>query len=110
MSDRGAFTTEFIYCQKCFEAVRNVLLNIEQAHWISVNVLQREGKDAPIIAGYISSHHTSGELHYIEFDIIPELEEVICHTVRIAVLAEVGAEIFTAFPIEDKWGKKDNGK
>lgn len=45
MSERGSFCTEYVYCHKCFDACRKVLLG-------DVKYLNsQEIKELPIIAG-----------------------------------------------------------
>lgn len=91
MSQRGSFVTEYLYCAKCFEAVKHVLLEHDKSlcsvvvpHWNT----SKEGAELPIIAGKIG--HSFSAAHAMEFDLAPELARVICHPVRIAVLDDVG--------------------
>ena len=91
MSQRGSFVTEYIYCDKCFQAARGVLLardkdmcTVVVPHWNAAH----EGPEMPIIAGKMS--HSWSEAYSIEHEIGPELAKVICHPVRIAVLQEIG--------------------
>lgn len=99
MSERGSFVTEYVYCGKCFEACRSVLLGREK-YLCSTTIPSwspHEGR-LPIIAGKIGGLYGGEELHSFEFHLIPELEKFLCHTVRIAVLADEGERIFTARP------------
>lgn len=91
MSQRGSFVTEYIYCDKCFQAAKSVLLardkwlcSIVVPHWNP----EHEGPEMPIIAGKLG--HSWSEAHAMEYEIGPELAKVICHPVRIAVLQEIG--------------------
>lgn len=91
MSQRGSFVTEYIYCDKCFQAAKGVLLardkglcSVVVPHWNQ----EREGPEMPIIAGKLG--HNWSEAHAIEHEIGPELAKVICHPIRIAVLREIG--------------------
>lgn len=102
MSDRGSFVTEYIYCDKCFDAVRKVLIgnekylqSVEIPHW------DKGRTPLPIIAGKIGGLYSREELDTFRDRFIPAIEKLICHEVRIAVLAEDGEEIFTAVPIAD---------
>jgi len=97
MTERGSFVTEYIYCDKCFEAAKTVLLEKSKSlcstaipHW-GQNAI--EGDYLPIIAGKIS--HTWSESHFIENEIGPELAKVICHPMRIAVIRDGGGDADT---------------
>lgn len=89
MSERGSFITEYIYCKKCFEAVRIIL--VDHA-FMPVNIKEK------ILAGKVGGLHPGEEIEVFEAFIIPLIEEKICHPVRIAVLAEEGEKILTAVP------------
>lgn len=98
MSERGSFCTEYIYCEKCLDAAKRVLLRKEK-HLCSTAIHDWNGDgELPIIAGKIGGMHSGEELLKFELDLVPELEELICHELRIAVLADVGQNIFTAKP------------
>ena len=87
MSDRGSFVTDYVYCKKCFDVLRKVL--VSHGGWIDVSVLQRpDGSDVPIMAGKISGTGGGDELVRMEFDVKPFLDDCLCHVVRIAVLPE----------------------
>lgn len=92
MSERGSFVTEYIYCEKCFEVVRRILI----AHSIMPTTIR-----GTIIAGIIGGLHSGEELEIFECFLIPDIEKEICHPIRIAVLAEEGKKIFTAIPNAD---------
>lgn len=94
MSQRGSFVTEYIYCDKCFQAAKGVLLardkglcSVVVPHWNP----EHEGPEMPIIAGKLG--HTWSEAHAMEHEIGPELAKVICHPVRITVLEETRAGV-----------------
>lgn len=89
MSERGSFVTEYIYCKKCFEAVRMILI---------ANALMPANISGKILADRISGLYPGEEIEVFENSIIPLIEEKICHPVRIAVLAEDGEKILTAVP------------
>jgi len=89
MSNQGSFITEYMYCNKCFEAVKPILLGNEK--YICSRVLPGwDGDDhlLPIIAGKIGGLYHLEELHIFESGTIPEMEKVICHKITIAVIAE----------------------
>jgi len=99
MSEKGSFITEFIYCEKCLSGVSRVLLenekylnSIQIPHWV-------EGyKPLPIVAGKIGGLYPGEELFTFELEFIPKIKSLICHEVRIAVLAETGERIFKITP------------
>ena len=99
MSERGSFVTEFIHCNKCLDGIRKVLIgdrkylkSIEIPHW------GRGNEKLPIIAGKIGGLYGGEELHSFEFEFIPKIKKLICHEIRIAVLAETGERIFRITP------------
>lgn len=79
MSQRGSFVTEYIYCEKCLEAARNILLadSVE---------IYGQALDDPIIAGLI--RHSSDEALSFELNIFPRLLAVVCHEMRVVVIPE----------------------
>ena len=99
MSERGSFVTEYIYCNACFTAAKNVLLE-NRKYMCSVVIPNWEDKvkELPIIAGKIGGLYSGEELVSFAVRLIPELEKVICHEMRVAVLADHGEQIFTAKP------------
>jgi len=101
MSERGSFITEYMYCEKCFNAVKEILLSTGyNIHPIVIPWSSSE--HLPIIAGKIGGLYSGEELVHMEYDIVPKIEKKICHNVRIAVLAECGEKIFTAHPEKDQ--------
>lgn len=96
MSERGSFVTEFIYCEKCFAAAKTVLID-QQKYLCSQVILAPGGKEHPIIAGKVGGLYGCEELHDFEGYSV-ELGALICHPLRIAVLAEAGQQIFTIEP------------
>lgn len=113
MSERGSFVTEYIYCDACFEAAKTILL-AKRKHLCSGAVPSWiAGEKLPIIAGRICGMHPQEEIHDFENEFVPELEKVICHPMRIAVLAEGGQEILVALPQAEHFEylkKKDTKK
>ena len=99
MSDKGSFVTEYIYCEKCFEAAKSILIGQNKylnsatvPHW------NPNSEELPIIAGKIGGLYEGEEIHTFESEFISKLEKVICHNIRIAILAETGEMIITAMP------------
>ncbi len=98
MSQRGSFVTEYIYCQKCFEAAKAVLCRQtkELCGQVIDSWTDQDGGKMPIIAGKIGD--SSDEAVFFELKILPELSKVICHPVRVAVICESGE--FSGFVVE----------
>lgn len=99
MSERGSFVTEYIYCEKCFQAAKSVLLDREK--YLCSTVIPQwdnSGTEIPVIAGKTGGSYSGHELHIFEQDLGPQLEVLICHPLRVAVLAESGEAIFTFQP------------
>lgn len=99
MSERGAFVTEYIGCGPCLTAANGVLLDrskslcsTELPTWFD------GGPPLPIIAGKIGGVYPGQELDTFEDELNEQLAKVICHPLRIAVLAEEGERIFTVMP------------
>lgn len=90
MSERSSFCTEWIYCSKCFDAAQKVFAE----ELSDEDPLFATG----LIAGKISAPDSNGELRMFEFEIGPKLSEIICHRMRIAVMAEGGSS--TVFIVE----------
>ena len=90
MSERGSFVTEFIYCPDCLAVCLDVLIgndkglqSVQIPSWI-------EGQMLPIIAGKIGGLGSGDELFTMQYEIGPILEHRICHSLRVAVLADNG--------------------
>ena len=101
MSERGSFVTEYIYCNECFEAAKSILLSRKKylcsvvvPHWNP----DHEGPGMPIIAGKVAGLFRGEELQIFEYEFNEKLAKVLCHPMRIAVLAEGGERIFTVTP------------
>jgi len=97
MSERGSFVTEYIYCKKCFEAAKEVLLG-KGKYLYSTAIQHSDGSEYPIIAGKVGGTSGGEEILIFELDYLPRLEATICHPMRIAVLAESGERVFTVTP------------
>ena len=89
MSQRGSFVTEYIYCDKCANAVEAVLTTNRHKYLCAQRLRSYEGDDMlPIIAGKVGGLYNGEEEHVFEFELVPEIEAAICHPVGIAVMAE----------------------
>lgn len=99
MSERGSFVTEYIYCPRCLEAARGVLCGEVDKFWAATQLpgLHRI-TPLPIIAGRIGGSWPGEELSIFQEEIVPALSAVICHDMRIVVLAENGDEVFRVSP------------
>lgn len=100
MSERGSFCTEYIYCSKCFNVVKSILLHNEK-YLCSVQIptwTEHKDEALPIIAGKIGGSYPGEELFTMESKYLYEIEKGICHEVRIAVIADSGQKIYIAIP------------
>lgn len=100
MSDHGSFITQVIWCDQCFEAAAGVLGWGDKASRPVLPGLPGEKgcRQPRIIAGRVSGLYQGEEIHIFQGQVLPDLAEVICHPIRIAVIAEVGQVFLTAFP------------
>lgn len=99
MSERGSFITEYIYCSNCFEKAKQVLLARDKYLCSVVLPSWAPGDDGlPIIAGKCGEAWQGGEFSMFENALLPELAALICHPLRIAVLAESGERLYTVHP------------
>lgn len=102
MSERGSFVTEFIYCERCLSEIEKILCHHEKYfHGIKIPHWSEPEKALPIIAGKIGGLYPTEELHVFETLIMPKIAAVICHKLRIAVIADEGEEMFTIYPVKD---------
>ncbi len=100
MSERGAFVTEYIGCPICLAAVRQLLL-VDHEHGKFFRAFESgdvNGKPMPIIAGKIGGMYFGEELVEFRDYWVPELAKVLCHPLRVAVLADHGQHIFNVAP------------
>lgn len=99
MSERGSFVTQYMHCPKCLAAAKSVLLQDNKGlKGIEIPVAGGFGGLYPIIAGKVGGLFAGEELQVFEIELIPLLEPVLCHPLRIAVLAEAGEAIYTVQP------------
>ena len=102
MSERGSFVTQYIYCDKCFAAVKSVLLGRDKYLCsTAIPAWSEHESELPIVAGKIGGLYRGEELHTFEFEFVPNLEKLVCHPVRIAVLAEEWQAFFTVRPADE---------
>lgn len=100
MSERGSFVTEYIYCPKCFEAVKGVLLDRDK-YLCSVQIPSWTEQEIPIIAGKIGGLGSGDEVIEFEFELMPRIEKQICHSVVVCIISDSsGVAVFRVFPAE----------
>lgn len=109
MSERGSFCTEYINCDHCFEAAKKVLVSDEKYLYGVVlpgysgrshetGELTGQVVSVPIIAGKLGALYPGGELDEMA-NLVTDLEKVICHPVRLVVMADNGGTMtFKAMP------------
>ena len=99
MSERGSFVTEYIHCSKCLSSAKAVLLgNDKYLCSTTIPTWDGTGAELPIIAGKIGGLYAGEELDTFDIYLADELSKVLCHPLRVAVLAEQGGRIFTVNP------------
>lgn len=107
MSERGSFVTEYIFCPKCLKAVKEILLC--KSKWLcsqQIDTWDSIRNPIPIVAGKVGGLYSNEELIDFSEIYIPALSKLICHPLRIAVLAENGERIFRIEPVTKQ---KSNG-
>ena len=99
MSERGTFITDYIYCPKCLEIAKSVLLSNDKGMCsIIIPSWQGDGKMLPVIAGTIGGSFPGEGVMEFEVTIVPILEDSVCHSFRIAVMGDEGERIFIINP------------
>jgi hypothetical protein len=101
MSERGSFVTEYIYCDKCLEEAKKVLLD-RHKYLCSEQVSAQDGSLFPVIAGKVGGSWSGCEVFEFENDWVPMLEKKLCCPMRIAVLGESGEQIFNVVPSNEE--------
>lgn len=86
MSFRGSFVTEYIYCKRCFLCARYIL--VDKYYAASAILPGRDNKLLPIIVGNIRDSSDGDEVSSFEEEYVLRLSEIICHQLRISLLAE----------------------
>lgn len=110
MSERGSLITEYIYCMNCYKAIKKVLddsplteyrANFAYNKMVVVTDYCAQFDDdgeLPILAYKISESFSGGELVRFSSEVAPEIGKVICHPVRVAVMAEDRPEVYLVTP------------
>lgn len=112
MSERGSFVTEYIYCEKCADAVESLLCSDPHEGLCAQRLTgwpmpggAVEGPEQtwklPIIAGKVGGLYDGEEAQVFEFELIPKIAAVICHPVTVVVLPDschARADVFRIVP------------
>ena len=80
MSERGAFTSGFLYCHGCVKALREIL---EPSSDFDLSV-----GNPLIVSGRVSGMFSGEEILRFDVYLRPEIEAAICHPLQIAVLPD----------------------
>ena len=96
MSERGSFITQYIYCNKCFEAVKDVLVS-DDKFLKGIIIPSWTGNDEllfPIIGGKIGADYSGEEADIFELELIPKIQQKMCkdHYLKIAVICDNGTD------------------
>jgi hypothetical protein len=110
MSERGSFVTNYIYCDKCYEATRDILTHDGQGKYLCAVPIPMYGdgprtaagfgddahpRELPIIAGKIGGLYAGEEIHTME-ELLAELGPRLCpgHEVVVAVIPDSAEPVF----------------
>ena len=88
MSERGHWTTEFVWCKDCARALHWYFCISDE--WPSTTVVfpsLHTGKYR-VFAGLVRGLYAGEEVHIFEGSVTEKLEEQLCHTVTFWVFAE----------------------
>lgn len=99
MSERGSFVTEYIYCDKCFEAMKKVLV-CDDKYLRGVVIPMWTGggcPELPIIAGKVGGLYSGEEKAVFDLELRNQIEDTICHPVDVAVLCGNGFRMILNF-------------
>lgn len=100
MSERGSFTTEYIYCRTCFEACKDVLCqNGKYLKGVVIPTWCEGGGELPIISGKIGGMWSGQEFNDMGNEYIPLIQEKMCNdcTIRIVVLGDSNGTAIYSF-------------
>lgn len=108
MSERGSFVTEYLYCDDCYEAAREILSGGDKyLHGVPIPMYgagartasgfgdDKHPRELPIVAGKIGGRFGGEEVHTFLFELGPALSNAMAqnpgchdHLIRIAVLPD----------------------
>lgn len=105
MSQRGSFISEYVYCSKCFEKLKKVLLDNEK-YCTSLVIPSSfpNDEDLNIIAGKVGSTWSGGEVFEIE-ERLAAIEPGLCHAMTIVVIPEDESPVTIVVGIDGKVNK-----
>jgi hypothetical protein len=99
MSERGSFITEYIYCSKCFQKMKEALCHRDK--FLCAEPIKHWNEDFDhlnIIGGKIGDSSPGGEVFTIAYHLFNKANAP-CHNARIAVIPDAGnPAIITVFP------------
>ncbi len=109
MSERGSFVTNYIYCERCFEKAKEILVqNDKYLKGVTIPHWDESEDELPIIAGKIGGLGPGDEFLQMEYEIKPLLNSVLCHKMTIAILPENGMNaIINCGPGEEERDEND---
>lgn len=101
MSERSAFVTEFIYCDDCCAAVRDVLVRQLGSEWVAPVWRYR------IVAGFLGGLAAGDDVETLdlEYEARAAIEEAICHPLRIVVVQDGQGHALLEFKPRSKPGE-----
>jgi hypothetical protein len=93
VSERGSYTTEYIYCSECFKAVSSILRAEGQSKWLtSHQAFYWRGnfmETLPILSGKVGGTYSREEVDTLE-ELACRMAAEVCHPVRIVVIPDAG--------------------
>ncbi len=93
MSERGSYTTEYIYCEDCYNHVREVIKS--ELDYVADHAPFR------IVSGFVGGLYSGEEIDVMEH-LVDEIKKKICCDVRIVVIPEgEDPHIFNIKPIAE---------
>lgn len=98
MSERGVWITEHIYCKECVDRFMKFLNDTACMPRAKGGKYWSYVRPSPwSFAGCISGLYAGEEIHYWD-SMADDLQKLLCHPMRIAVLAENGEKIYHVSP------------
>ena len=90
MSQRASFVTEYLYCEKCADAVEAVLCSERHKHLCAQRLRGWSEVVAtlPIIAGKVGGLYMGEEYHIFDFNLRDEIQAAVCHPVTVVILGD----------------------
>ena len=85
MSERGTYITEYFYCPKCLQVAREHLT--KTLHDDPVLLRFTDGPFGAL-AGLVGGMYSGEEIDVIKNEVVEPLESLLCHPIRITVVAD----------------------